>query len=784
MSNNSIFWNEGVAIGSYKIACQGYFERSQLFDGLLCSISSAILIEIGLVLSLYRFVRLLLKPLGMPNVAQMLAGFIVGPFFELYVDSYSVHKPSLLTIISILSHIGFYLHLFLLGVEINLRKVAKTGKKAFVISLSGLFTSLAFSYVTCSKVKRDEFKFTSLPIILYNAFNYLMSTASHLNDLGISNSKLGQLASSASMIIDMSVMLLSLTTYNIVYPLIHGREHLWKCLLVLYYALLFFGFRPLLIYILSLKPEGKPMKQMHFIIIVVTILVLALMGECIDQKFSPFLVALSLPEEPLATILAERLDPFISSVLYPFFIITRGMDMDFQDFDKSCNAMVVILSMGYLGKFFGTIISARLFRLPFSQAITLSLIMSARGVLDISALSTSLQYQVLKKNHYTIYLLHSAITMGVLLPFAKFFYEPSKQYSTLMRHSIVDFHQYDELLKILVCIHKEENLPGLLRILRVCHSTPENPISVMVLQLLQLTGRCTMPIMAPLHEVSSISSLRSNIDRCTNIVNSFLSLERETEGMTRAQHYVAMSPYTTMHNDICNLAYEKTVGLVILPFHTSWANDGAVKDTSLSIREVNNMVLKKAPCSVGVLIDRSRSQPRVFDEDGVLIDQSRSHPRFVDEGVYMISVIFVGGVDDYEALAYSRLFASHPSVRLNVLWLKAPTTEETNELDYEVMKKFHKSCRNNDRISFNEVVVNNGAETVQVMVSIKDHVDLVVTGMHHHLESTPMLGLSDGWSEYPELGVLGDMFASSDFEFSLLIVQLEPQNEFTLNFEK
>ncbi|KAL9243419.1 hypothetical protein vseg_017309 [Gypsophila vaccaria] len=790
MSNTSIFLNEAEVIGGIRVACQGYFERSEYFGGVMRYISSAILLEIGLVLTLYRFVRLLLKPLGMPNVAQLLAGFIVGPICRVYMDK-SVHRPTLFSISSIFSHIGFFLHLFLLGVEINLRKVAKTGKKAFMISLSGVFVSLAFAIATYKSTVNLNIS-TGLngrsapPVILYNAFNYLMSTSSHLNDLGISNSKLGQLASSASMIVDMSIMLLTMLTFTVLVPLARGGSELIKCVTLLYYALMFFGFRPLFLYILSLKPEGKPLKQIHFILIVLSVLVLALMGESMNQKFGPFLLALSLPEEPLATILAERLDPFASSVLFPFYVIAQGMDLESDGLDNKSCAVAFILAMGYLGKFFGTIVSARLFRLPFSDAITLSLIMSSRGVLDIATISSLTHNGDLSITQYTIFILHSAITIGVLLPFAKFLYEPSKQYSTLMRNSVIDFHGNNDLLKILVCIHKEDNVSGLMRILKVCHSTLENPVSVMALQLLQLTGRCTMPIMAPLHEVSSISSLRNNIERCTHIVNSFLSLERETQGRTRVQHFVAMSTYATMHNDICNLAYEKTVELVILPFHTSWAPDGSVKDTSFSIREVNNRVLKKAPCSVGILIDRSRcNHPRLFGEDGLSVDRSSMSQSSVgDEDMYRILVTFVGGADDYEALAYSKLFASHPSVMLTVLWLKASSYEENDEMDYEVMHRFQKSCRNNDRISFNEVVVNNGAETVQVIVSIKDQADLVVTGMFHHSESTPMLGMSDGWSEYPELGVLGDMLASTDFEFSLLVVQQEPQTEFAFNCEK
>ncbi|XP_074315886.1 cation/H(+) antiporter 14-like [Silene latifolia] len=765
-------WQEGKwheAENHRAVACQGLVIRSEL--GIARTISSSFLFDAGIFLIFYRIIRTLLKPLRMPFVAQLLAGFIVGPFFGIYILKYAINRPSLFAVASVLANIGFFLQLFALGLEINLFKLTKTGKKAFILSYSSMFTSIAFCLATYFTVINGTLgvSFTSkqLPaLVLENATNYLLSTASHLNDLGMSNSKLGQLASSTSMVTDMSVMSLSIIALNVIIPLVSAPR--LKALVVLYYVFLFLVVRPLITYFSSFKEEGKPLKRTHFVSIIIIILLMALVGESLDQKYSPFLVALTLPEEPLGTIFAEKLDPFSSNILFPFFVLKCGMQMKIS-FNLGMRefALVILLAMGYIGKFLGMLISALFLRVPSKQAIALALILSARGVLDVASVESLIQTAVLDDKLYTISILNNAITMGILLPFVKFLYEPSRQYSTIMRHSVFDFQENNDMLLILVCIHKEESLPGLMRFLNVCHSTQQNPISVLVLQLLQLTGRCAMPIMAPLHEVSSIASLRSNIDRSTRIVNSFLTLERETEGRTRAQHFVAMSPYATMYNDICNLAYEKSVGLVILPFHITWGSDGMIKDSSLAIREVNNMVLQKAPCSVSLLVDRSSSRKRV-----------------IDENAYMITIVFVGGSDDYEALAYGKLFANHPCVRLSIIWLKPPKNNKDNELDCEVMKQFRRSCKNNERINFKEVVVNNGDETIQVMVSVKDDVDLIVTGKYHNAQTVPLLGLSDGWSEYPELGILGDIFASSDFEFSLLVVQQEPQTEFAMDCEE
>ncbi|XP_074317213.1 cation/H(+) symporter 13-like [Silene latifolia] len=478
----SIAWNEGNTTEGISIACQGFVMHSNVFGGIIRKISSSLLFDVGIFLILYRFVRTLLKPLRMPFASQLLAGFIVGPFFGIYVNNYAINRPSLFLISSVLANIGFFLQLFVLGLSINLGKLTKTGKKAFILSYSGLFTSLAFSfatYVTINTTDQD-FRPTGIPaIIAFNASNYLLSTSSHLNDLGMSNSKLGRLASSTSMVTDMSVMLISITILNVILPILGGTKTASKSLVVLYYALLFSVFRPLIIYLVSFKKEGISLKRTHFVMIIVLILVIVLLGESFDQRYSPFLVALTLPEEPLLTILTERLDPFTSNILFPFFVINCGMHMTIPDLRSY--GVVIILVMGYIGKFLGVIIPACFLRLPFSQATSLALVMSTRGIMDISPILSLFHTKGLSPNHYTIVMLHASITMGVLLPLVRLLYEPSRQYSTIMRRGVIDFQENSEVLLILVCIHKEESLPGLVRFLKAFYSTQQNPVSILAL---------------------------------------------------------------------------------------------------------------------------------------------------------------------------------------------------------------------------------------------------------------------------------------------------------------
>ncbi|KAK2657910.1 hypothetical protein Ddye_010962 [Dipteronia dyeriana] len=80
-------------------------------------------------------------------------------------------------------------------------------------------------------------------------------------------------------------------------------------------------------------------------------------------------------------------------------------------------------------------------------------------------------------------------------------------------------------------------------------------------------------------------------------------------GRVTIRHSTAVSTLPTMHEDIFHLAEKKRVGMIILPFHKQWREDGeeAMDSVCHGWREISQTVLQSAPCSVAVLVDRGFS---------------------------------------------------------------------------------------------------------------------------------------------------------------------------------
>ncbi|KAI7989697.1 Cation/H(+) antiporter 15 [Camellia lanceoleosa] len=89
-------------------------------------------------------------------------------------------------------------------------------------------------------------------------------------------------------------------------------------------------------------------------------------------------------------------------------------------------------------------------------------------------------------------------------------------------------------------------------------------------------------------------------------------------------------------------------------------------------------------------------------------------------------------------------------------------SDRDKQLDEDYIKEFRARTVNDSKI-YKENVVNNGEDTMAAIRSIDNTLyDLFIVGRGQGMVSPLTAGLTD-WSEFPELGAIGDLLASSDF---------------------
>lgn len=216
-----------------------------------------------------------------------------------------------------------------------------------------------------------------------------------------------------------------------------------------------------------------------------------------------------------------------------------------------------------------------------------------------------------------------------------------------------------------------------------------------------------------------------------------------------------------MHNDVCSLALEKRTTFIVIPFHKQWVIGGRV-ESSNTLRHLNNNVLDKAPCSVGVLID-SGNQRKPWSILG-------------QPSMYRVAVLFFGGADDREVLAYAgRMYDDH-NVLITLLRFYSSTeivggTARSKILDTEILSQFRLNAFRNQRVSYQEEMVMDGNGVLAVLRSMENAYDLVMVGRRH--QDSQLMSDLGKCIEHGELGAIGDILAAKDFRgaASVLVVQ-------------
>lgn len=356
----------------------------------------------------------------------------------------------------------------------------------------------------------------------------------------------------------------------------------------------------------------------------------------------------------------------------------------------------------------------------------------------------------------------SVMTLGVLVMGTtakigvKFLYDPSRKYAGYQKRSVLNLKPNSEL-RIVSCIHKPSHITPIKNILEICAPTTSNPLVVHVLHLMELVGRSS-PIFISHRLQERVGSGHHTFSE--DVVVTFDLFEHDNAGTATASTYTAVSPLRLMHDDICYLALDKLASMILLPFHLRWAEDGSIESADENIRALNTKVLERAPCSVAILVNRGYSS-------------SIS----INDNTKEIALIFLGGPDDREALCLAKRAIKENAFHLVVYHLVSAS--KNNEfsnwdvmLDDEILKDVKGTYGSVNNVTYDRVNVENTSDTTAFISDIADQYDFIIVGRRNGIKS-PQTAALENWTEYPELGVIGDLLASPDTntKASILVVQ-------------
>ncbi|KAL2490074.1 Cation/H(+) antiporter 15 [Forsythia ovata] len=743
------------------------------------------ILQLTLVVVTTRILVFLLKPFRQPRViSEILGGVILGPSVLGRSTKFAntVFPLRSVMVLETMANVGLLYFLFLVGVEMDIAVIRRTGKRALAMAIAGMvlpfLIGVSFAFMLhkdTQLVKLGTFILFLGVALSVTAFPVL---ARILAELKLLNTDIGRIAMSSALINDMCAWILLAFAIALAENDVKSLASIWVILSsIAFVAFCVYVIRPLISWMISRTPEGESVSEFCICLVLTGVMISGFITDAIGTHsvFGAFVFGLVIPNGPLGITLIERLEDFVSGLLLPLFFAISGLKTDVSAITGigTWAILSLVIVLACIGKVAGTLLVSLYYKMPFNEGLTLGLLMNTKGLVEMIVLNVGKDQKVLDDKSFAIMVTVAVIMTAIIAPVVTTIYKPARKVVPYKRRTI-QRTKPDGEFRVLACIHTPRNVPTIISLLEASHSTKKSPICIYALHLVELTGRASAMLIVHNTRKSGRPALNRTQAQSDHIINAFENFEQHV-GCVSVQPLTAISPYSTMHEDICNVAEDKRVSFIIIPFHKQQTVDGAMESTNPAFRTINQNVLANAPCSVGILVDRGLS-----GSTRLAANQITHH----------VVAIFFGGPDDREALAYAWRMCEHPGVNLTVMRFipgehaldHTPSgreiltvvtdTDRDKQLDEDYVNEFRSRTANDGSVVYIEKVVNHGEETVAAIRSIDPIHDLFVVGRGQGMISPLTAGLTD-WSECPELGAIGDLLASSDFAstYSVLVVQ-------------
>lgn len=145
-------------------------------------------------------------------------------------------------------------------------------------------------------------------------------------------------------------------------------------------------------------------------------------------------------------------------------------------------------------------------------------------------------------------------------------------------------------LRILLCLHGLHNVPSTINFMEISRGTADPGILVYVTDMIELTDQiaATLVHREGMDTVTVTDKDVTNMrDQVTSTIQAYV--EAIGDGIT-LRRMLALSTFNAMAQDICILAEDLMVSLIILPFHKNQQGDGTLDGGHPGFQYVNRKV--------------------------------------------------------------------------------------------------------------------------------------------------------------------------------------------------
>ena len=330
----------------------------------------------------------------------MQGGILLGPSAigrnEKFLST--VFPKKSITVLDTLGNVGLLFFLFLVGLELDMRAIRRTGHKALAIALCGITvpfvlgigTSFALRATVSKGAEPVSFLVFMGVALSITAFPVL---ARILAELKLLTTDVGRIAMSAAAVNDVAAWILLALAIAISGSNGSPLVPLWVLLSGVAFVLFaVFAIRPLLVAMANRSPEGEPVKEVYICITLTLVLACSFVTDTIGihALFGAFVIGTIMPKEgSFSVVMIEKIEDLVSGLFLPLFFVSSGLKTNVATISGGLSwaMLVLVIFNACFGKIVGTIVVSLICKVPSHEAVALGFLMNTKGLVELIVLN-------------------------------------------------------------------------------------------------------------------------------------------------------------------------------------------------------------------------------------------------------------------------------------------------------------------------------------------------------------------------------------------------------------
>jgi Kef-type K+ transport system membrane component KefB len=397
---------------------------------------SRLLIQLLVIIVSAHLAGALFRRLGQPAVVgEMAAGIVLGPslFGWIAPNAFAFVFPlDTIDTLRLLSQVGVCLFMFAVGMELDVRHVARRAHAAIAVSHASIMVPYLLgvfaAYFLYSGLAQPGATFTAFALFMgvsmsVTAFPVL---ARILQERNLSNTPLGSTALTCAAVDDVTAWSILAFVVAVSQAGSVAGSALSLLLVIVFVAAMWFGVRPGLPRALGdAALRSDPSKStLALIICIVVAASLATEVIGIHALFGAFLAGAVMPEaHDFRRRISLRVESFSSVLLLPLFFTFTGLRTELGLLAGGTDWLLClgIIAIATLGKVGGSAVAARITGLSWGDALQLGALMNTRGLMELIVLNMGLDLGILSPRIFTILVIMALATTVLTAPLLTLF---------------------------------------------------------------------------------------------------------------------------------------------------------------------------------------------------------------------------------------------------------------------------------------------------------------------------------------------------------------------------